>query len=132
VRHLLSGVLSRQPGIEIAGGAGNGREAIEATDLLLPDLITMDIEMPDMDGVEATRRIMQQRPTPILIVTAHADSPRLSIVFEAMRAGALDVIAKPPGAKSGVDPTWEQELLDKVTALAGLHPRPTAPRSRCV
>jgi chemotaxis response regulator CheB len=85
------------------------------------------VVMPDMDGLEATRCLMAQCPTiPILIVTAHADSPELNVVFEAMKSGALDVVAKPTGFDELKNSEWEHELVAKVKALAGVHPRPVA------
>jgi two-component system chemotaxis response regulator CheB len=83
----------------------------------------MDVVMPDMDGLEATRRIMEQHPTPILIVTAHFDSSKINVVFEAMNAGALDVVAKPAGF-SAVE---HQELIAKVKALARIRPMEEKP-----
>ncbi len=125
-RQLLVYLLEEDPEIEVVGQAMNGRRAVEMAAQLQPDLITMDVVMPDMNGLEATRRIMAQRPTPILIVTAHADSPELNVAFEAMKAGALDVVAKPAGLGSEENGDWGQELVSKVKVLAGVHPRPLA------
>lgn len=124
-RALLVYLLEEDPEIQVVGQASNGHQAVEMAAQLQPDLITMDAVMPDMDGLEATRRIMAQRPTPILIVTAHVDSPELNVVFEAMKAGALDVVAKPIGFGERENGDWEQGLVAKVKALAGIHPRPT-------
>ena len=116
-RQLLVSFLQDDPEISVIGQAENGRQAVEMAAELGPDLITMDVVMPDMDGLEATRQIMAARPTPIVIVTAHAgNSPGLNIVFEAMAAGALDVISKPSLGRDGVD-EWRRDFLDKVKAL---------------
>jgi two-component system chemotaxis response regulator CheB len=125
-RVLLARLLEEAPGIEVVGEAVDGHQAVEMATRLQPDLITMDVVMPDMSGVEATRRIMARRPTPILIVTAYADAPELNVVFEAMKAGALDVVAKPVGfggEGEDEDEDWGQELVAKVTALADMRPR---------
>jgi two-component system, chemotaxis family, protein-glutamate methylesterase/glutaminase len=125
VRLFLKSMLLEDSGMEVVGEACNGREAVEMTTLLQPDLITMDIMMPEMDGLEATRRIMAVRPTPIVIVSAHANSVDLTPVFEAMKAGALEVIAKPHGNSemANADPAWRENLLAKLKALAGASPR---------
>jgi len=125
VRLFLKSIFLDDPEIEVVGEATNGREAVEMTPRLEPDLITMDIMMPEMDGLEATRRIMAERPTPIVIVSAHANKVDLTPVFEAMKAGALEVIAKPHGnaEMSDADPEWQQNLLAKLKGLAEASPR---------
>ncbi len=124
VRQLLVYLLEDDFEIQVVGQATNGRQAVEMAASLEPDLITMDVAMPDMDGLEATRQIMAQRPTPILIVTAHMDSPELNVAFEAMKAGALDVVTKPAGLGSEENGEWGRELVAKVKALASVRPRP--------
>jgi two-component system chemotaxis response regulator CheB len=71
----------------------------------------------------ATRHIMAQCPMPIVIVTAHTDSPELNVAFEAMKAGALDIVAKSAGFGEEEGSNWRRELVAKVKALAGAHPR---------
>jgi two-component system chemotaxis response regulator CheB len=122
-RELLVHLLEEDPEIQVVGQAVDGHQAVEMAAQLQPDLITMDIVMPDMDGLEATRHIMAQRPTPIVIVTAHTGSPELNVAFEAMKAGALDVVAKSAGFGEEEGGYWRQELVAKVKALAGAHPR---------
>jgi two-component system chemotaxis response regulator CheB len=122
-RGLLVHLLEEDPEIRVVGQAADGQQAVEMAARLQPDLITMDVVMPDMDGLEATRHIMAQRPTPIVIVTARADSPELNVAFEAMKAGALDVVAKPTGFGEEAGGDWGRELVAKVKALAGVRPR---------
>ena len=121
VRQLLVSLLEADSEICVVGEATNGRQAVELASQLHPDLITMDVVMPDMDGLEATRRIMAQRPTSILIVTAHIDSPELNIAFEALKAGALDIVAKPRVLGEELPGDWGRELVAKVKALANIY-----------
>ena len=122
-RELLVHLLEEDPDIQVVGQAADGHQAVEMAARLQPDLITMDVVMPDMDGLEATRQIMAQRPTPIVIVTSHTDSPELNVAFEAMKAGALDVVAKPAGFDQEEGGDWGWELVAKVKALAAVRPR---------
>jgi two-component system chemotaxis response regulator CheB len=124
VRMLLVSLLDEDPEIQVVGQATTGRQAVALVIELQPDLVTMDVLMPDMDGLEATRQIMAHRPTPILIVTAHAESDEMNVAFEAMKAGALDMVAKPPGIAASEDTPWGRELLAKVKTLADVHPKP--------
>jgi two-component system chemotaxis response regulator CheB len=115
----LTIILESDGEITVMGLATNGRKAVEMAAALLPDLITMDVVMPDIDGLEATRRIMAARPTPILIISASENELAYNLVFTAMQAGALDVINK---TTVDDDDTWKQELLTKVKTLANAVP----------
>lgn len=117
----LTLLLESDGEIKVVGQAANGRQAVEMAADLRPDFITMDVVMPDMDGLEATRRILASHPTPIIIITAHENAPELNVVFNAIKAGALDVMSK--GAVEGDDDAWKQELLTKVKTLVNVRPR---------
>jgi two-component system, chemotaxis family, protein-glutamate methylesterase/glutaminase len=91
---ILTSILNRDPQIIVAAIATHGKEAVELVPHLKPDVITMDIDMPVMDGFEATRQIMASHPTPILIVSSTAFKPGMEKVFKAISSGALDVIDK--------------------------------------
>jgi two-component system chemotaxis response regulator CheB len=123
-RALLAFILKEDPAIRVVGEASSGRQAVEMAARLRPDVITMDLVTPDIDGLEAMRRIMRHRPVPILIVTAHADSPEIDIVFEALKAGAVDVVRKPVGPAEPYDGDWGRDLAQRVKDLSGAHPRP--------
>jgi two-component system response regulator WspF len=111
----LRRALSLRPEYQIAWVANDGREAVEYCTVQRPDVVLMDLVMPRLDGVEATRQIMAQTPCPILIVTvdihAHADR-----VYEAMGAGALDAIDTPILGGSDLRKS-SQRLLDKIDRI---------------
>ena len=96
-RMLLKALLESDPQITVIGMAVNGQEGVQQALALKPDLITMDIRMPVMNGFEATRRIMELCPTPIIVVSSSVETSDLQITFNAVRAGALDVVEKPRG-----------------------------------
>ncbi len=96
----LKRTLAQIPGCEVAWTAADGKEGVERCAKDRPDLILMDIVMPVMDGVEATRRIMQQSPCPILVVTATVEG-NLERVYNALGAGALDAVQGPTFSEGG-------------------------------
>lgn len=94
-REMLSQILSSDPEIEVVGQASNGQEAVDLVARLRPDLVTMDIHMPVMDGLQATERIMAYTPTPILVVSSSVYGEGMGRAFDALGLGALEVIKKP-------------------------------------
>ncbi|MFH1177183.1 MAG: chemotaxis-specific protein-glutamate methyltransferase CheB [Acidobacteriota bacterium] len=101
LRRLLAGGE-----LEVVGEASNGAQAVEEARRLRPDVVLMDVEMPVLDGFAATEKIMEQCPTAILILTSRAHRDHVRTAFEAIRRGALDVLAKPEDAAG-----WEQLAL---------------------
>lgn len=95
VRRLLVQMLTQDPGIEIVGTAADGQTAIDMIRAQRPDVVTMDINMPGMDGLEATRRIMAACPVPIIIVSVSARPEEVQLTFDALEAGAVAVLEKP-------------------------------------
>lgn len=97
VRDFLLGILRSDPKIEVIGAAHSGEEALAAAEQMKPDVITMDVHMPGIDGFEATRRIMETRPIPIVIVSGTADVSETTNAFRAVEAGALALLGRPAG-----------------------------------
>ncbi len=101
VRELLVAILQDADGIQVVGVGSNGEDAIRLTRRMCPDVVTMDVRMPEMDGLEATRCIMRDVPTPIVIVTSNLMRADVDITFEALRAGALTIVHAPGLADPG-------------------------------
>jgi two-component system chemotaxis response regulator CheB len=115
-RSMLIDMLEGESDLTVIGWAANGEEAIRAAATLKPDVITMDLRMPTMDGLQATRRIMQETPIPIIIVTASISRDIHEMVGAAFEAGALAIIAKP---KLGAQNTNDlQELRRTVRSMS--------------
>jgi two-component system response regulator WspF len=124
----LRRALSAEQGIAIAWTARDGREAVELARRDRPDVVLMDLIMPLMDGVEATRRIMRESPCPILVVTATV-SGNASLVYEALGAGALDAVDTPRfgagGLLDGAAPLMQR--LRRIARAGELRPAAAAP-----
>lgn len=121
-RALLRQLCEDDPRLTVVGEAVDGPEAIEKVASLRPSIVVMDIEMPRLDGIEATRQIMARTPTPILVVTAHHNARDVALSLQAVGAGALSLLPKPTGPGS---PTFEPDarhFVRLVKALAGVHP----------
>ena len=101
--HLVH-VLEKDPEISVIGTAGDGEEAIALAAREKPDVITMDIHMPKLDGIEATRRIMETNPVPIIIVSASWSPTEVATTFRAVEAGAVALVEKPLGAGNALAP----------------------------
>ena len=96
-QEFLAHVLTSDPALQVVGIVGDGAEALGAVREKRPDVITMDIHMPKVDGFEATRAIMESVPTPIVMVSASTRATEVASTFRALEAGALAVVLRPPG-----------------------------------
>ncbi len=113
----LKDIISRHPQLEVVGLAANGQEAVEKTRQLRPDIITMDFEMPVMDGVTAVRQIMKSNPTPILMFSS-LTYEGARITLDALEAGALDFIPKDFAEVSRNSMSLVQRLHERLLTLA--------------
>jgi two-component system, chemotaxis family, protein-glutamate methylesterase/glutaminase len=97
VRLLLEHIISSDQRLEVVASVPTAEEALKILRRVSPDVISLDIRLPGMDGFEATRRIMREKPTPIVVCSASVESEDLKITMNALRAGALSVVEKPVG-----------------------------------
>lgn len=118
VRELLVYILGSDPGIEIVGCAVDGDEAVRMAQDKKPDVITMDLQMPNMNGFDATRNIMQTCPTPIVIVSGNDDRSEMGKSFRAIEAGALVVVQRPFGPGNAAYHETSNALIRTVKAMA--------------
>lgn len=97
VRTLLCHIVDRDPRLQLAAVCVSAEEALESIGQVAPDVISMDIRLPGIDGLEATRRIMSEHPTPIVVIADSVHDSTLGIAMNALKAGALSVVEKPTG-----------------------------------
>lgn len=116
VRAYLVQVLSADPDLRVVAEAGDGRTAVALCARERPDVVTMDMMLPVMTGLDATEQIMAHNPTPILIVSASTNRGELFRTYEALAAGAVDVLEKPTAAEAG--PDWERNFIGAVKMVA--------------
>ncbi len=117
-REMLSQILASDDAIEVVGMARNGQEAVDAVARLRPDLVTMDIHMPIMDGLEATERIMAYTPTPILVVSSSVYGEGMGRAFDALAIGALEVIKKPEPKEWAALESIGRDVIRRVKILS--------------
>jgi len=98
IREFLQHIITRDPRLEVVAAVGTAEEALRIFNGAAPDVISMDIRLPGMSGFEATRRIMSETPTPVVVVSASVESEDLKITMNALQAGALAVVEKPVGS----------------------------------
>ena len=127
MRDRLCSVLAGDPDIELVGAARDGREAIDLCQAHRPDVVTMDMMLPVMSGLAATEYIMAHCPTPILVVSSSFNRGELFKMYDALAAGAVDVLEKPSGKEAPGE--WEARFLSAVKVVARVRVI-TRPRAR--
>src|SRR5882724_8069391 len=118
IREFLEYIIGNDPRLEIVGAVGSAEQALLILDSACPDVISMDIRLPGMNGFEATRRIMSERPTPIVVVSASVESEDLQITMSALRAGALTVLEKPVGTTSAEYESLAERLCTQLAIMS--------------
>jgi len=129
MRKVLQGILAADPQLEVCGEARDGRDAVTQSEVLKPDVITMDINMPHMDGLQATEIIMSSNPRPIVIVSSESREGA-EVTLKALELGAIDFVAKPSG---GIDldmNSVKEELCRKLKVAAKVRVVRNATRSK--
>lgn len=130
-RRALTRLLELAPGLEVVGRAGDGEEGLKKAIQLKPDVITLDLEMPKMDGYAFLRLLMAKAPTPVIVVSSYGHP---SDVFKALQLGAFDFVARPgEGDDEASFAAVRAELIEKLRAAKYMRrdePKPTRPPSR--
>ena len=126
MRGAVARLLNADPHFEVCGQAKDGLEAVKLASELEPDVITMDFNMPGLNGAEATRRILARRPVPIVMLSAHTKAGAAETV-DALAAGAVDFVEKPDGEVSANLTDVRDDLVRKLLTAAGAKVLGTAP-----
>lgn len=122
-QHRLKDIINEHPDLKVIGIASNGREAVEKAEQLKPDIITMDFEMPVMDGVTAIKLIMANRKVPILMFSS-LTYEGAKVTLDALAAGALDFVPKDFAEVSRSSESLKKKLHERLITLAGVTARP--------
>lgn len=122
MRTALERMLKADSSIEIVGSAGNGIEAIERIGRLKPDVVTMDVEMPLMDGLQALKEVMRIKPTPVIMVSSLTHEGA-KVTLDALDLGAVDYVPKPGSSFTTNILSLKDELLKKIHNAAGSRPQ---------
>lgn len=120
-REMIRAILETDPQLEIAGEAANGMEGVTLAQELRPDVITMDVNMPLMNGFEATTTIMTTNPTPIVVVTTVSRQEMVHKGFDILLAGALEIVEKPSAMNHRDYRTVGEELIAKIKAVSQIN-----------
>lgn len=118
MRLLLSRILGKDHEIDVVGLAHNGQEALDLVKSLRPDVVTMDLFMPVLDGYQATSRIMEQCPTPVVIVSAAYHPEEVEMTFKALKAGAVAILEKPFSSFDERHEVSARELVSTVKLMS--------------
>ncbi len=146
IRELLVRVFGADEQLDVVGTAHDGQEAVAMTARLRPDVVTMDLHLPKLNGVLATQRIMAETPTPIVVISSSVEQKEVGLAFDALQAGAVSVLEKPPGPDHPRHAAAIREIVTAVRVMAQvkvvrrwatparrppLRPRPPSRRGHC-
>jgi two-component system chemotaxis response regulator CheB len=127
MRQVVTRALEGDARFEVVGTAASGAEAIEQSRKLRPDVVTMDFNMPGMNGAEATRALMSERAVPVVMLSAHT-AEGAKATLQALEAGAVDFVTKPSGEVSATLGEAKAELIEKLLAAAGANVAALSPK----
>lgn len=116
--NIYEKMLNSSPHIEVVGKAYNGKEGLDLAFKLHPDVICTDLQMPEMDGLEFTKQIMAHYPTPILVLSNAVQKNDVDTIYTVMKAGVVDVMAKPQSSLGGNLDVMPNELITKIRVVA--------------
>jgi len=119
IRHYLKAIINDTDNMTVVGEARDGKDVVDLVHELEPDVISMDINMPRVDGLEATRQIMSEKPTPVVVVSGLVESD-IELSMKALEAGALAVVEKPPDRKNPEFEAKRKHLVNTIRAMAGV------------
>ena len=124
IRGLMTRALERDPAIEIVGTAASGKMAIDVSKKLKPDVIILDIEMPEMDGLTAVPELLKVSPSSKIIMSSAITRTNASLNFKALELGATDYLTK-PSSKDGIEvEVFYRELTEKVKVIGSKEVKP--------
>lgn len=117
MRGMLKGAMEDVADIEVIGTAMNGNDGLKKIESLNPDVVTLDVEMPGLTGLQVLEQVMKKRPTPVVMVSTKTQKGA-AITLEALQLGAVDYVAKPLGEKSATLQSFREDVLNAVRAAA--------------
>lgn len=118
VRELLSHIIGSDDRFDVVAAVESAEEGLELLNVMRPDVISLDIRLPGMNGLDATLQIMTKRPTPIVVVAANVDDDELNIAMNALRAGALAVVEKPVGVTNTAFESMARHLCTQLAIMS--------------
>ncbi|MEM9507466.1 MAG: response regulator [Cyanobacteria bacterium P01_E01_bin.35] len=116
--NICEKMINSSERMEVIGKAKDGKQGLDLVSKLNPDVICTDLQMPQMDGLEFTKQVMAHHPTPILVLSNSVQKTDVDKIYEVMKAGAVDVMAKPQTALGGSSESMQNELIVKIRILA--------------
>lgn len=118
VRELLTHIIGSDDRFDVVAAVESAEEGLSLLDVVRPDVISLDIRLPGMNGLDATLQIMAKRPTPIVVVAANVDDDELNIAMNALRAGALAVVEKPVGVTNAAFDSMARHLCTQLAIMS--------------